>query len=425
MQVRNAAASAVVTGRPEVAYQLASALLERDSDDTEALIIKGRAARDLGQIDEALALARRGWALAKTQSEKFGASMVMAQALSTKGARTRAQLWLRRAGQNAPNAEMKAVAVRDFQFVRANNRWATELGFSAAPSSNINNGSQRSTSRLFDLPFEFSLSPTAQALSGIQYSANASTRYRLSETARYQNDVVLSFSHRTYSLSAETRRVAPSVRGNDFAFSSGSVSLFHRGFTGAGNDKPYQIDLTVGRTYYALSPFLQYGKLGITQNVPLASNKSVFFGANYEFQESLSNREDVSIPGLTAGLRRRFANQDLATFTLSGRRSHSEDASLDYKQATLGIRYAFGKPLLGMNINMGVSATIQNHDRSRFSAFGRQDKSLNGDVTAVFTNLEYFGFSPSLTLTARMNNSSIDLYDSRAVGMHVGIRSAF
>jgi hypothetical protein len=148
-----------------------------------------------------MATARKAWNGSSTPSERFGASMVMAQALSTSGAKTRAQLWLRRAAQNAPNENFKDIAIRDFRYVQRTNPWSTELSFAAAPSSNVNNGSARSTTRLFDLPFEFQLSGTARALSGIQYNAGFATRYRIAESQSSQSDLLFRFDHRTYTLS--------------------------------------------------------------------------------------------------------------------------------------------------------------------------------------------------------------------------------
>ena len=63
----------------------------------------------------------------------LAAALAVAQALSSEGARTRAQLWLRRAMQVAPTKRQKALAVRDFRYVRLRNPWSTRLSFSVAP----------------------------------------------------------------------------------------------------------------------------------------------------------------------------------------------------------------------------------------------------------------------------------------------------
>lgn len=424
-ELRNLAAQNVVNGNPQVGYQMAQALLVRNPNDIEALVIRARAARDMGRTQEALETARIAWRGAKSSNEKFGASMVMAQALSSAGSQTRAQLWLRRAAQNAPSEDLKAAAIRDFRYVRRSNPWATELSFSISPSSNINNGSQRASTRLFDLPFEFQLNGAARALSGVQYSYGVATRYRLSESARQQNDLLFRLNHQTYTMSDDAKRLAPAASGSDFAFSSLAASYIRRGFSSAGNDLPNQFELTLGKTLYGHQPFMDYARVAFTQNYVVAPGTFLFGGASFERQVSRSARSDVDIWGLSAGMRMRAGGGNTVTLSMDGKRSTAIDANLDYQQVTMRARYALGQPILGMAIDFGVSASQKNHDRSRFSRFGRRDKQLTADVTAVFTQIEYFGFSPSVTVSARRTKSTIGLYDSQGLGIRMGIQSAF
>lgn len=423
--MRNLAADAVVNGDTKRGYLIASALLKRDPNDTEALIIRARAARDLGRLPEAVATARRAWGNAKTSSERFGASMVMAQALSTSGAKTRAQVWLRRAAQNAPSDEFKKIAVRDFRYVRRTNPWATEFSFSASPNSNINNGSARSSTRLFDLPFEFQLSGAARALSGVEYSAGLATRYRLSETARTQNDIMLRLDHRTYTMSNEAKLLAPTTKGSDFAFSSVAVSYIRRGFSGPGSNMPHQFEVTGGRTMYGNAPFMEYARFGFTQNFVVAPGSLVYTGLSREYQHSLSARQDVDSWSLSTGMRMSMANNDRLTVSLNAKKSNSIDSNLDYQQVTLSTRYALAKPIAGVSVDFGLSFSQKIHDVSRLTRFGRQDQTVSLDVTGVFNQIEYFGFSPSITLSARKTDSNIGLYESRGAGIRVGIQSAF
>ena len=424
-QLRIMAANSIVNGNPTQGYEMAQALLARDPNDVEALIIRARAARDLGKLTEALSTARKAWFGAQNASERFGASMIMAQTLSTNGAKTRAQLWLRRAAQNAPSEEFKQVAVRDFRYVQRTNPWSTELSFSASPSSNINNGSTRTTTRLFDLPFEFQLSGTARALSGVQYNAGIATRYRLSESERAQNDLLLRLDHRTYTMISEAKTLAPNAKGSDFAFSSAALSYIRRGFTGAGSDLPYQIEITGGRTWYAQQPFMQYARASVTQNYIFRAGSFVFAGLAREKQQSLSARQDADNWGLSAGLRLGLTNKDQLTLSANAKKSNSIDAALDYEQLTLGARYAFARPIAGVSIDMGLSFSRKNHETSRFTRSGRQDKTISADVTGVFNQIEYFGFSPSLTLSASQTDSNIGLYESRQFGVRVDIQSSF
>lgn len=192
-QMRGAAVSAIGEGQPELALQIATALLTRDAQDVTALILKARAARDLGQFDIAHPAAAQAWQQAATPQERYDSARVMAQVLASQNQRTRAQLWLRRAVQHAPDEQMRQAAVRDFRYVSARNRWNTQLNLSLAPNSNINNGSVRESTQIYDF---FSqdyvtarLGGAARALSGIEASLGATLRYRLLETETFRTDL--------------------------------------------------------------------------------------------------------------------------------------------------------------------------------------------------------------------------------------------
>ena len=146
--LRAQAMVALNAGDPATARSFAKALLHRDPQDRNAYLILARSARDMGDIPPARAAARKAWELAETDAQRYSAALITAQVLSTEGKRTRAQLWLRRAGQHAPNDRLRAKAKRDFNYVRQRNPWHTDFTFTLAPNSNINNGSARDRSRL-------------------------------------------------------------------------------------------------------------------------------------------------------------------------------------------------------------------------------------------------------------------------------------
>jgi hypothetical protein len=188
---------------------------------------------------------------------------------------------------------------------------------------------------------------------------------------------------------------------------------------------PNQFELTGGRTWYAQQPFMQYARIGFTQNYVFAPGSFVFGGVSAERQQSLSAREDANSWGLNTGVRFSLANKDRLTLSVNAKRSQSLDANLDYDQLTLSARYALAKLIAGVSVDFGVSLGQKNHDISRFSRFGRQDKTASFDVTGVFNQIEVYGFSPSVTLTARQTNSNIGLFETRDFGLRVGIQSAF
>ena len=163
-ELRQAAIAAIQGGEPGIARSYGNALLARDPDDMNAYLIIARAARDLGNISAARDATRTAWSLAETPSEKYSAALITAQVLATDGKRTRAQLWLRRAAQYAPNDALRARAERDFGYVKLRNPWQTDLTFTFAPNSNINNAGTTERGFIYvpDSPFPFGFDIAAE-----------------------------------------------------------------------------------------------------------------------------------------------------------------------------------------------------------------------------------------------------------------------
>ena len=235
-QMRAAAGQSLKIGNPAQAEMLANALLVRDKNDLTALLIRGRALRDLGRLPEARKMMRRAWRLSNNEADKYATALITAQVLSSQGKRTLAQLWLRRAAQHAPNDLLRARAKRDFGYVRQQNPWKTDVTFTFAPNSNINNGSARDRSRLdyaiseilFGEPVEYDLNAKAQAIAGIEIGGAVRSRYRFHQTPISAHDAKISLSYRTFSITDDLGN--SDVSGSDFAFGSASLGYGYRRF---------------------------------------------------------------------------------------------------------------------------------------------------------------------------------------------------
>lgn len=95
--------------------------------------------------------------------------------------------------------------------------------------------------------------------------------------------------------------------------------------------------------------------------------------------------------------------------------------------ASVGLhgRYSLAKPVLGAALQFGLGASFRDYDVSRHDPDGREDLRISADVTAVFREIDYYGFNPSVTFSASSTVSNINLYDSNRFGLSFGIRSAF
>jgi tetratricopeptide (TPR) repeat protein len=423
-EMRELAGQAVLQGQAGLAFDLSGALIARDETDLNAHLIRSRAARDLGRNQDALTHATKSWALAVDQNEKYASALATAQALSSSGRRTTAQLWLRRAIELAPNDALKARAAEDFRYVRARNPWSTSLSFSIAPSSNINNGSRNETSQLFDLPFEFALEGEARALSGVEVATGISSRYRLVANDRKRTDLMFGGSHRTYLLSEDAKDIAPDADGSDFA----TTSIF------AGIQETYRLpdpkaqmgwDLRLGSTWYSGEELLKYARLGATYQRVVGKRGVADFSLSREVQNGANGRDDATIWSGRLGYGLSLKSGNRLYLSTNVTRSESNADYLDYSRQEIAARYSLANLIGPAQLEFGLSLAEKRHDVSNLTADGRQERTVNASVTAALPKLDYYGFIPTVTLRAERTDANLNLYETESFGVQVGIRSAF
>ena len=428
-ELRGAAVVALRGGDAGTARAYAEALLRRDPDDLNAQLILARAARDMGDLAPARKAARRAWQLADTDSEKYATALVTAQVLSSEGKRTRAQLWLRRAAQHAPNDALRARAERDFNYVRQRNPWQTDFSFTFAPSSNINNGSAQDRSRLnyaisellFGQEIEYELSDEAQAIAGIEIGAAMRTRYRFHQTPTSAHDAKLALSYRTFAITDDLSD--PSISGSDFAF--GSLALGY-GYRRLNIDRrgEFAFDLEGGQSWYGGARYASYLRAQTQQSIIVPGNRRLRFGGELERQWGQAT-PDLDTAEISASVTQAFGsgNSGYLGLFLSG--TQSPNAGSEYTEVTLRSGLALKRPVLGATVQFGLGASWRDYDVSRDSRDGRQDRRVFADLTATFKGIDYYGFNPSVTLSASSTDSNVGLYDVNRVGVSFGIASAF
>ncbi len=423
-EMRLTTGRAIAAGRPDMALPMAEALLGRDASDAQAHVLRSQALRDLGRAPDAIEAARRGWRLAQSDEIRFGAALAMAQALSSDGKRTRAQLWLRRAAELAPDDRMRALVERDFRYVRRRNPWSTELSFDIAPSSNVNNGSRESSVQLFDLPLEFELSGASKALSGTEIAMGIATSYRLIDRPNRTDRLQFQASHRTYLLSDDAQETAPDAEGSDFAFSYAALTYATRGIT-EGLGAPYALDATLGTSWYGGAPLMRFFRLGGAQHVILGDRTAARLSVSREWQAGETGRADAQVWSIGADLTHALESGAQLGLGLRHLASASDDSGLDYHRSSVSFEYRPAEPVLGVDLAFGLGLSRRMQDASIYSSEGRDDSELRASVTATFRQIDYYGFVPTATLSAKRVDSNIGLYDSEEIGIELGIRSAF
>ncbi|MEW9918877.1 hypothetical protein AB2B41_04650 [Marimonas sp. MJW-29] len=428
-ELRAAATVALRGSDAPTARAYAEALVARDPDDLNAHLILARAARDMGDIPPAREAARAAWHLADTDAERYSAALITAQVLSSDGKRTRAQLWLRRAAQYAPNDLLRERAKRDFRYVRMRNPWQTDLTFTFAPNSNINNGSARDRSRLnyvisellFGEPIEFDLDDAAQAISGIEIGGSMRTRYRFHQTPDTAHDAKLSLSYRTFQITDDL--ADDSITGSDFAFGALAAGYGYRRLN-LERKGEFAFDVEGGQTWYSGSRYASYLRGQAQQSWQVSPSQKFRFGGELERQWGQAT-PDLDTVELSASVTQGFASGNSGYLGIFAKATTSPDPTSEYTEVTLRTGLALSKPIFGASVQFGLGASWRDYDISRDSPDGRQDNRIFADVTATFTQIDYYGFNPSVTLSASSTDSNIGLYDVNRVGLNIGIRSSF
>ncbi|ETX14893.1 hypothetical protein OCH239_20790 [Roseivivax halodurans JCM 10272] len=430
-QMRVMAARAWAAGELEMSLGLADALLARDAGDVQALLIRSRAARDLGRYGDAREAGLAAWRGATDDGDRYAAALAVAQALASDGARTRAQFWLRRAVEVAPSPSHEARAVRDFRYVRARNPWSTRLSFSVSPSSNINDGSSED-----EVPISlggsvpggfqpvFVLGPSAKALSGIEYSAGLSTSRRLAETARRKTTLDFGLTHRTYTLSEESRDDAPDVEGSDFALSAVRIGVGHDWRTEDGRTE-LSFGTSAERNWYGGDPLSQTWRAsaGVRQAItPTLMGRA---GITRDLEEGLGSRADAQGWRGSAGLVHILGSGHQVSGALAYRDQSSEDGNLDFDETELTLGFGFARPIWGAGLSLALSAAGRHHDEISLLENGRDDRRYTARATVTLDEIDYLGFVPDVTLRATRNDSTLGLYDREEFGVAFGIRSKF
>lgn len=421
---------ALNAGQPTLAFDTADALLTRDPEDMSALILRAHSARMLGRFDVARAAAAEAWRLAETDEQKFTAALTRAQVLSSSGNRTMAQVWLRRATQVAPTENHRAIAVRDYKYVRHKNPLKLDFSFSIAPNSNINNGSTSDTGT-FELPFfgevEAQLQGAAQALSGTEMRTGVGVRYRLKDRgAQGYTDLRLRGSRSDFRLSDEAKRKAPTADASDFAFASTTVALEQVGLAPFGRAQ-YALSGAVGRTWYGGDPYTQSADVVARLAFPMAEGRAVGVSVGAQKQEALSTRTaDANSWNLGVDWQTRVgeAGHKLG-FALGTERSFSDAAFLDWRNTEARAQLAMAEPVLGADLAFGVSMGQRSYDRGPVSGEGRQDRTVGASITVEPEALDLYGFVPTVTLSARRTDSDYGQYDREEIGLSLGFSSAF
>lgn len=427
--MRQLAFEALRAGFAEDAIEITDALLARDPADSTALTIRAQALRAINNHPAAIATARAAWAAAETMPARFGAAMAMAAAQSTAGNRTRAELWLRRAANNAPNERAYAIARRDFGYVQSRNPWRFIFDLTLAPSSNLNNGSRQDTFTLPGLPIEIPTPVESQALSGVQLGFGVNATYRISPTGpNRQTNLSFGANVQSVVLSAGAKEDAPLAQASDYTLATLQAGVSHRRTLGADGRTVMQLTGTYGHNWYGGNDLSDYLQLGADLSYQLASGTVLTFGiaadkvARIDRPVQSSDRAELSA-GARFGIGAEGADVLALRFALSETASDAVEVRNDSMSFALSWQKA--EPVAGISLAAAVTLEQRDFRDSNYVAGGREDLKISAKLQMTFKEVEFFGFAPVLEVQATRNRSNAELFDSEAFGVNLGVASTF
>lgn len=404
--------------KADEAARVANALLQRDPNDPAALILRAEAAVALSDFLGATRYARTAYYSQASDVQKFAAARLVALAQSQLKHDSRAQLWLRRARQYAPNTQAAKNVADDHRYLRDRNPWSYSLQFGVTPSSNINGGS--ASDNVF-------LAGKSSALSGIQYLGGVNAQYLAHTNATSATFVFGGASLRTYSLTDAAKLQAPEVNGSDYAFATLSFGVKHRRILSPGN-LPTEFKISAGKNWYGGEAYSDTINASIFQAWKINANDTFNLSLSHAVQKRLDSDAPYEIltSSVGASWTHHNANKDRLSFGATIRQSRSASNDLaDYDSTSIRADYDIAKPIAGISLGFGVELEVRDFNRP-IAVYGeRNDKSMSLNASFTFNEYEFYGFKPYATIDLRRNISSADFFNRDFATVGFDLRSSF
>lgn len=419
-EARVAAAKLLAAGHPRAAADITTALIKRNPGDAEALIIQAHAQRTMRAHKAAQQAARAGWRASDRPVEKYGAALAMAQALSSDGKKTRAQLWLRRAAHVAPSEALVARAARDYQYLRTTNPWSVNFSFGINPGNNVNNAPRDNTVVLGGLVF---VNESAVPISGFEVQTNATLRYTLSESVTRRKSFALRWleGHVVFT----DADVPAGVDEADFAYRR-LEGEFAWDLQNSRDAPRRNIALTFGRLWTAGDPQADEIKLSYRDSRTLSDGTHFGWHTSLGYSHRKDNENRSGFTGiLGANWAVTLANKGVLSWSVGVGRTETDSVSTTHSKLDLGVTYALPEPVLGARASLAAHATLRAYDDPLYSAEARLDRSVTLSASLLFVDFDTYGFAPKLTVEANDTQSNITTFETQNFGLKIGWQSVF
>jgi len=429
MQARELGLIAIHQGRPDLAAQIALALLAVDESDPFAHFLLANAKLDQNRLPEALKAGKLAYRYAGTPEQRFQSARIIALAAYHQKHFSQAQWWLRKAAHDAPDQKRKTQTVAEFTAVRRTNPLSYDLRFSAAPSDNVNNGSSGPLNIIDGVPVVGRLSADAQALSGLNTRAGVTLDYRLAASQSTTTSLRVSADVKIVTLSQQAKAQlaglpAPNLNTQRLEFALRQSFVPQK----AGYRLSYGV--AVGRQWQGGLLPEDFVKLSAGAARAISPNTliSLTFSGETRRKQAASPRGDRVLSAIGG-----FVHAFSGGATLSGSAYASKyfTAAAGRGSDTLGLMlsYAPAQQLSALQWSMNFGAQTAQFNGYTIAGIavpgGRQDKSAYAELELLFPLLDYAGFAPSLALRHQVTNSNVSRFENRETSISISVKSLF
>ncbi|WP_158270844.1 surface lipoprotein assembly modifier [Thalassorhabdomicrobium marinisediminis] len=423
---RIAARQAVLSGQFELARDFAQALLNANTDDRAALIVLAAAQPQLGSGREGRLAGARAYRLSDTPEDRYEAARLTALAAANEERYTLSQVWLRRAAANAPDDRAYRQTQTDYRGIRRLNPLSVSLGFSIAPSNNVNGGSETELNIIDGLPFVGVLSGDAQALPGVSATADVRLAYAISRGPAHRTSVTGRAYARAVWLSDAAHETSPTSENSDFGSQRLELGLRDERRLAEGF---VTTQATVGSSWFGGVHKTNYinGILSYGQALTPQTRAEVTSEVQRTDLQGRSRRSNLRRT-LSTKLAYRAESGNRTTLQLSHEEQISDSPNERYEAVTARLSYAFADPVgpFQLSASLGASRTHYADYRIIFKVpDGRTDTRWFGSLSAVVDTLEYAGFVPVATLGVQDTQSNVSRFQTSEYSLNIGIRSSF
>ncbi|MBM1219628.1 hypothetical protein JQU17_05415 [Ponticoccus sp. SC2-23] len=427
--LRELAALSLADNNWAQARALSEALLERNSDDMAALSILSQAAFRMGDFATARTSAARVYRSDAPKSRRYQAARLAALAAVNEDRFTLAELWLRRALIVAPTPEDVAETTNDARQVRRANPWSTNVQLSFSPSTNINGGATSELNYIDGVPIVGVLSASAQALTGFVALADLRTTYRLNETSESRQTVSARVYARAPIPVGESLQAIEDegVKIEEFSTARLEFSFAHDQVV---EDGLFGINADIGGYWAGAEYDYSYLRLGLDRTFRLTPELSLT-GSGYAEQRFAPDdfaREDVVL-SLSGSVVSRMADGSQGSATLSWQGRDSDSVNNTYNSYTFQLGYTPAEQFGPVQLSGAVGVQYTDYPDYVVGFIlvpdGREDTRLFGNVTALFPDYSFAGFSPLVRMNVGTTDSNISRFEVGEFGVELGLRSTF